>query len=52
MVLKSTLEKSLYYGELWQPAQENTVLSPKPIHFGHKATVKYHPVVGCRVKAR
>jgi hypothetical protein len=20
---------------LWQPAQENTVLSPKPIHFGH-----------------
>jgi hypothetical protein len=21
--------------KLWQPAQENTVLSPKPIHFGH-----------------
>jgi hypothetical protein len=20
---------------LWQPAQENTVLPPKPIHFGH-----------------
>jgi hypothetical protein len=20
---------------MWQPAQENTVLSPKPIHFGH-----------------
>jgi hypothetical protein len=20
---------------LWQPAQENTVLLPKPIHFGH-----------------
>jgi hypothetical protein len=20
---------------LWQPAQENAVLSPKPIHFGH-----------------
>jgi hypothetical protein len=20
---------------LWQPAEENTVLSPKPIHFGH-----------------
>jgi hypothetical protein len=20
---------------LWQPAQENTVLSSKPIHFGH-----------------
>jgi hypothetical protein len=22
-------------GSLWQPAQENIVLSPKPIHFGH-----------------
>jgi hypothetical protein len=22
-------------GILWQPAQENTVLLPKPIHFGH-----------------
>jgi hypothetical protein len=21
--------------KVWQPAQENTVLSPKPIHFGH-----------------
>jgi hypothetical protein len=21
--------------QLWQPTQENTVLSPKPIHFGH-----------------
>jgi hypothetical protein len=20
---------------MWQPARENTVLSPKPIHFGH-----------------
>jgi hypothetical protein len=20
---------------LWHPAQENTVLPPKPIHFGH-----------------
>jgi hypothetical protein len=37
---------------LWQPAQENTVLSPKPIHFGHQAIVKYHPVVSCRVNTR
>jgi hypothetical protein len=21
--------------QLWQPAWENTLLSPKPIHFGH-----------------
>jgi hypothetical protein len=21
--------------DLWQPAQENTVLSPKPSHIGH-----------------
>jgi hypothetical protein len=26
-------EESLW--PLWQPAQKNTVLSPKPIHFGH-----------------
>jgi hypothetical protein len=23
------------FSSLWQPAQENTVLLPKPIHFGH-----------------
>jgi hypothetical protein len=23
------------YTQLWQLAQENTVLSPKPIHFSH-----------------
>jgi hypothetical protein len=22
-------------GRMWQPAQENIVLPPKPIHFGH-----------------
>jgi hypothetical protein len=38
-------------GEVWQPAQENTVLPPKPIHFGHLAVIKYHPVVSRRVNA-
>jgi hypothetical protein len=37
---------------MWQPAQENTVLSPKPIHFGYSAIIKYHHVVSCRVNAR
>jgi hypothetical protein len=23
------------FNQLWQPAQENTILPPKPIHFGH-----------------
>jgi hypothetical protein len=27
--------EDLQYQLMWQPAQENTVLSPKPIHFGH-----------------
>jgi hypothetical protein len=37
---------------LWQPAQENTVLSPKPTLFGHLAIIKYHPVVSRRVNTR
>jgi hypothetical protein len=35
LVSKLSTQNALEWeAELWQPTQKNTVLSPKPIHFG------------------